>query len=276
MTTAVPLELMPIWLFFLVACVIIVVPLEIGLLLGRRRPRRGQVGSDASLGVILGSILGLVAFLLAFTFNMAANRYEERRDVVLEEANAIGTAYLRSALLPAEQQEGIHELFRDYVDLRLAAAQAKVSRENLEGLIERSEAIHAELWNRAVAAADTQPGVMTSLFIQALNDVIDIHAQRVQVGIRSTVPLSIWLGLVTVAGIGLLTAGYHVGTSGQGRNFAGIGLVLAFASALTLIADLDHPVVGLLRTTQAAMEDLKETMDVSGGQFAAPAGQSGQ
>jgi len=212
--------------------------------------------------VVVGAILGLVAFLLAFTFNMAADWYDERRELVVDEANAVGTAYLRSALLPSEQREGMGGLFRDYVELRIATSRAQVTGEGLIERIERSEAIHRLLWARAMAASEAQPNVMTSLFIQSLNEVIDVHERRVQSEIRNAVPLSIWLGLFVVSAIGLAASGFQVGSTGGRRGgIAGAGLVLAFASALTLIADLDHPATGLLQTTQASLEDLLGEMD---------------
>ena len=200
------------------------------------------------MGAMVGSVLGLLAFMLAFTFSMAASRFDARRQVVLEEANAIGTAYLRARLLPEPQRAEVAKLLREYVDVRVRGVQeGKVAE-----AVARSEEMHEQLWSRATAAAEKNPGsIMTGLFIQSLNEVIDLHAKQVLIGVRSRIPISIWGGLFALAIGGMVSMGYQAGLSATRRSPAMLLLVLAFAGVLFLIGDLDRPYEGLLDDLQA-------------------------
>jgi hypothetical protein len=206
---------------------------------------------------MVGAILGLLAFMLAFTFSLAASRFDARRQVVLEEANAIGTTYLRARLLPEPQQTAVAGLLREYVDVRLRAVREGTVAE----AIARSEELHEQLWSQATAAADKAPGsIMTGLFIQSLNEVIDLHAKRVMVGLRSRIPLSIWCALFALAMVGMAAMGYQAGLSATRRSPAMLLLVLAFAGVMLLIVDLDRAQEGFLKVGQAAMIDLQKSM----------------
>ena len=212
---------------------------------------------DAPVGAMVAAILGLLAFMLAFTFSMAASRFEARRQVVLEEANAIGTTYLRTRLLPEPQRTEAAKLLREYVDVRVRGVREGKVAEALA----RSEELHEQLWSQATAAAAKRPGsIMIGLFIQSLNEVIDLHAKRVLVGLRSRIPVSIWGVLFGLTVVGMASTGYQAGLSATRRSPAMFLLVLAFAGVLFLIADLDRPREGFLRVSQAAMTDLQRSM----------------
>src|SRR5262249_52033807 len=145
---------------------------------------------ESPVGAMVGSILGLLAFLLAFTFGLAASRFDTRRQTVLEEANAIGTTYLRARLLPEPQRSTLENLLREYVDVRIRG----VLENKLAEAAKRSEELQESLWSEAVKAANSKDSnpIMTSLFIQSLNETIDVHAKRVLVSVRSRIPISIW------------------------------------------------------------------------------------
>ena len=205
---------------------------------------------------MVASILGLVALVLGFTFSLAASRFDARRHAVLEEANAIGTTYLRARLLPEPQASESARLLREYVDVRVRGiAEGKIAE-----AIARSEVLHELLWAQASAAAKSQSSIMTGLFIQSLNNVIDLHAKRVLVGIRSRLPVVIWAGLFGLAMLGMSAVGYQAALSATRRSPAMLGLVLAFAVVLFLIADLDRGQEGLLQVNQHALIDLQKTM----------------
>ena len=117
------------------------------------------------------------------------------------------------------------------------------------------------LWAQAIAAADKNPGsIMTGIFIQSLNEVIDLHAKRILVGMRSRIPVVIWVGLFGLATLGMAAVGYQAALSATRRSPAMLALVLAFAVVLLLIADLDRGQEGLLRVSQQAMIDLQTSM----------------
>jgi hypothetical protein len=205
---------------------------------------------------MVASILGLLAFMLAFTFGLAASRFDARRQIVIEEANAIGTTYLRARLLPEPEQSEIARLLREYVDVRVRAAQQAEVNEGLA----RSEELHDQLWSQATAAAARDPGsIMTGLFIQSLNEVIDMHAKRLG-ALRNRIPITIWITLFGLTVFGMGSTGYQAGLSATRRSPEMLLLGLAFAGVLFLVVDLDRAHAGLLRVSQQAMLDLQQTM----------------
>ncbi len=252
-----PLDVVPLWLLFVVVCLFTGLALEGGYRFGRWRHARTEEEKVAPVGAMVGSILALFAFMLAFTFGMGATRFEARRQAVLEEANAIGTTYLRTRLLGEPQRGESAKLLREYVDIRVRGIQEGT----VEQSIARSEELHERLWREAVTAAERNPSPITGLYLQSLNQMIDLHAKRVQIGMRSRIPISIWVGLFTLALLGMASMGYQAGLSPTRRSPAMFGLVLAFASVLFLIADLDRPREGFLLVSQEAMTDLQGAMN---------------
>jgi hypothetical protein len=253
------LDVVPLWGLFGATVVFTWLALEGGYRLGRWRHARTSEEKEAPVGAMVAAILGLLAFMLAFTFSLAASRFEARRQVVLEEANAIGTTWLRARLLPEPQRAEAARLLRDYVDVRVRAVQEGTIAEALA----QSEKLHDQLWSQATAAAAKSPNPIIGLFIQSLNEVIDLHAKRLMVGLRSRIPLVIWAGLFALAVVGMGATGYQAGLAATRRSPAMFLLVLAFAGVLLLIADLDRGQEGFLRVSQAAMTDLQKSMQLS-------------
>jgi hypothetical protein len=250
------LDVIPLWGLFLGSCAIAGLAMEGGYRLGKWRHTHDPDEKDAPVGAMVGSVLALLAFMLAFTFSLAASRFDARRQAVLEEANAIGTAYLRTRLLPDRQRAETAKLLREYVDVRMRAIQEGKIAE----AVARSEEVHEQLWSQATAAAAKSPTPITGLFVQSLNEVIDLHAKRVMVGLRSRIPLSIWCGLFALAIVGMASMGYQAGLSATRRSPAMLLLVLAFAVVLFMVADLDRGQEGFLKVNQAAMTDLQRSM----------------
>jgi hypothetical protein len=250
------LDAFPIWTVFPITLIIGVLAVELGWRGARYRKRRHQDGTEAPVGPIIAATLGLLAFMLAFTFAMAASRFEERRQAVLAESNAIGTTYLRGAMLPEPMATDSRNLLREYVDVRLAATEPGKMAE----AISKSEELHNRLWAQAVAAAQKDRSPMTSLFAQSLNDVINLHGKRVMASLYSRVPIAIWLGLYSLFVLSMTVLGYHEGMAGTRRSVAVFVLVVAFSTVLVLITDLDRPGQGLMRVNQQSMHDIRKSM----------------
>jgi hypothetical protein len=118
--------------------------------------------------------------------------------------------------------------------------------------------------SHATAAGREDPGsIVVGFFIESLNGVIDLHTKRFTLGAGNRIPATIWIALDFVAIVGTAVMGYHTGLAGSGRSLAILALVLAFSAVMTLIADLDRPQEGLLRVSQQAMGDLRNSMMVS-------------
>jgi hypothetical protein len=256
-----PSELLPIWGVLLATVAVVLLAIEGGFRLGQYRRRRSELEDRPPVGEIVAATLALLAFLLAFTFGLAASRFDVRRGLVIDEANAIGTTYLRAGLLPEPHRTEVRTLLREYVDVRLEAVEpGKLSRS-----ISRSAELHARLWAHAVAVGEKNPGsIVVGLFIGSLNEVIDLHTKRLALGVRNRIPGIIWNALYFVAILGTSVMGYHAGLSGSGRSLAILALVLAFSAVMTLIADLDRPQTGLLQVSQQAMIDLRDSFVATG------------
>jgi hypothetical protein len=251
-----PFDAFPLWVFFVGAMACALLSLEMGFRLGRWRHDRVVDEKAAAVGTMVAAILGLLAFMLAFTFGMATSRFDARRQIVLEESNAIGTAYLRARLLPEPQRSEIGKLLRDYVDVRIGAVEAQTLAEGRA----RSEKLQEQLWSQATAAAEKNPAsIMTGLFIQSLNEVIDVHAKRL-VAVQSRIPSTIWITLFALTVSGMVSTGYQAGLSATRRSPEVFLLVLAFACVLYLVVDFDRAHEGLLRVSQQSMLDLQQSM----------------
>ena len=255
-----PLDALPLWALFVGILLVVLFSVEFGYRLGKYRRSRREEEKEAPLGTMVGATLGLLAFILAFTFGLAANRFDNRRQVLLDEANAIGTTYLRAGMLP-ESGEQIRGLLREYVSVRLNAVRSQ----NLAEGIRRSEDIQQKIWTEAETVGNKNPNsILVGLFIQSLNEMIDLHAKRVQAGVRSRIPGAIWLGLFAVACLSFATMGYHAGLSGTRRSLAILAVAVTFSVVIELIADLDRPLEGVLRVSQQALLDVQQSMKPPG------------
>ncbi len=229
---------------------------ELGYHVGAHARTRQDKEAPASLGPMVGGLLGMLAFLLAFTFSTASSQYDLRKSNVLEEANAIGTAYLRADLIDAEHGAAVKELLREYVDVRLEAAGGS----DLDTALRRSVAIHDLLWAQTSSAARENPGTNSALLVQSINLVIDMHEKRVTGALRNRIPGSVWLSLLVIISLTMITLGTQVGLTGKRRLVAVIPLVLAFSALVTLVADLNRPTSGLITVGQQTMVDLRTNM----------------
>src|SRR5262245_31057916 len=255
-----PLDALPLWAIFAATIAMIVLANECGYRLGQARSRQKDRESESPVGGMVGAELGLLAFLLAFTFGIAATRFDTRREVVLAEANAIGTAYLRAAMLPEPHRAEVRRLLRDYTDVRIGAREGA----SLEGAIHRSEELHGRLWAEAVSAAEKDPrSVPVGLFIQAVNDVIDVHTKRLTASVRSRIPIAVWVVLYGVAILAFIAMGYHVGLVRTSRSPGIVAVALTFAAVMWLVVDLDRPAEGWLTVNQQAMIDVRHSMDAT-------------
>jgi hypothetical protein len=250
------LDPFPLWALFPLTVLIALLSVELGYRVARYRKSRSDEEPEAPVGGMVGATLGLFAFMLAFTFGLAGSRFEDRRQILLSESNAIGTTYLRAAMLPDPMRAEIRSRLREYVDVRLEGVQP----EKLAQSISKAEELHELLWSQAVAATEKDRSAVTALFVNSLNEVIDLHAQRLMAGLRSRIPAAIWIVLYLLAILSMAAVGYHEGLSGKRRSLAVATLVLGFSAVLFLIADLDRPGQGSLQVSQQSMIDLKKSM----------------
>ena len=252
-----PLDLIPMWALYFLTVLAMLVTMEAGYRLNQALRRRSPEKKDTGLGGMVGASLGLLAFLLAFVVGFGANINTERRHLVVDEANAIGTTYLRAGYLSEPHRTEARDLLREYTDLRVAVRDNK----QVAAAITRSEQIHNELWASAEKIAVESPLPTTSLYLSSLNEVINRHAERVAVGVDIRIPPSVLLGLYVVALFATFLVGLQSG-DGEKRNYvAHIVLVLILSVVFLLIVDLDRAQEGLLQVNQQAMVDLQRQLN---------------
>ena len=257
-----PLDSIPILLFVALFVAVNVAVYEFGYQIGKRGRRRSGEDvkpDDGPTGIIVGAILGLMAFLLAITMGMASDRFDARRALVLEEANAIGTAYLRAGYLEEPASSDLRDLLREYVPLRIATSDGGLLLANLT----RSEQLLDQMWAIAEDVARDQPSDVTALFIESTNEVIELHTSRFVAGVYARVPPTILLLLVAGVILSLGLVGYNAGLSEKRSPIIAIVLVIALGATLWLVIDLDRPREGLIKTSQQPLIDLQQKLGTS-------------
>jgi hypothetical protein len=247
------------WAFGVFVAVILLSLAEVGHRIGLNLFRRKDDARRSQIGGIQGAVLGLLGLLLGFTFSMAVSRYETRRDLVLKEANAVGTTWLRAGLLPEAHQAPVKDLLRRFVDLRLKYAPMVNDPAKLAEGIQLCSAIETELWQHAEAAAKEVPTPITVTFITALNEMIDTDAERISAG-RNRIPDGVVLLLICVAGFGCLVSAYGAGAQGIRSGFADTALPLLITVVCVMIFDISDPQQGFIGISQQPMIDLQKSM----------------
>jgi hypothetical protein len=249
-------DAMPVLGVFAVTLLMVLLAIELGFLIGLLYNKRFGSDREAPLSAITGAHLALLAFIMAFTFNMAAEHFDARKKLVLEEANAIGTAYLRAILVPGPEGEEIARLLVDYSAVRAGESGTTPAR-----VIERSSELHSALWQQVQSFAGRRtPTEIDALLVSALNDVIDVHEKRVTAHLRSRIPDSVW-GTICLLLVASMTAmGFFTSMNGKRNPIATTALAVSFSIVMFLIEDLDRPDVGLLRTDHSALLELNQRL----------------
>jgi hypothetical protein len=236
--------------------------MEAGRRLGKRRAARDAEGGRAGLGAIEGAIFALLGLLLAFTFSGAASRFDHRRAMIIDEANAIGTAYLRIDFLAPHARPAVRDLFRRYTDLRLETYRALPDVAAAWATHWRAAAMQQDIWSAATSgmgegAAPAAP----MLVVPALNEMFDIASTRVFMT-RAHPPWIIFamLGGLTLAGA--FFAGYGL-AGGRSRPWAHmIGFALIMSLTVYVIADIEFPRIGMFRVSDfdQAIQKVRDSM----------------
>jgi len=237
--------------------------LEIGRRMGIRKLAKDPQGAMSGLGAVDGAVFGLFGLLVAFTFSGAPSRLDTRRQLIAEEANAIGTAYLRLDLLPSVSQPALRERFRKYLDSRLEVYQKLPDIEAAKAELSKSAKLQKDIWAQAVAATRMQGARPDAarLLLPALNAMIDITTTRTMAA-RIHPPWIIFGLLFVLALVCSLLAGFGMAGSKQ-RSW----LHLTAFAAITVISiyvilDIEYPRMGLIRLDayDDVLVELRESM----------------
>jgi hypothetical protein len=248
------LDPLPVLGVFVLFAIVALITYEIGFRAGTWWQNRTPEEKEGPTGMLVGSLLGLLAFLLAVTMGMASDRFDTRRGLVLTEANAIGTTYLRAGFLPEPEAGEVRALLREYVPLRINDPDPAVFLANLA----RSSAIQQELWAITEAqAAATPESEPLGLFITSLNETIDLQSARVTAIVTARVPETILLLLFVAEALTLGVVGYSAGLTRRRGVVTAVLLVLVLGAVLAVVVDLDRPRDGFLQVSQQPLIDLQ-------------------
>jgi hypothetical protein len=248
---------------------ILVVTVLFGLLLvateaGFRRGRVIRSGLEdpakSQLTTLQSAMVGLLALLLAFSFAMAESRFETRRQLVLEEANAVGTTYLRSQALAEPYQTKVAALLREYVADRLKYYTAGIDPEKLDEVNQQTGQLQKELWSQAMDAINKDPhSIPAGLFISSLNEVIDLHMKR-DIARQNHVPEAVLFLLFLVAILAMGIVGFGCGIGDWRNPSVTVTMSLIITLVILVIMDLDRPRSGFIRVSQRSMTDLQDSI----------------
>jgi hypothetical protein len=228
---------------------------ELGALGGRYF--RGSTNKGEDMGTLAGSALGLLALLLAFTFSLALSRYEARRALVLDEANAIGSTANFALMLPEPAKSSVLSTLRDYVAVRIGLG-VPYDPAKLERDVAKSLDLHTKLWQQAVAVSVAAPQSRpASQFAAALDELIKIHEKRLM-ALRYHIPNAVLLMLFAVAFVAMVFTGYQVGLLQTRLREASAVMAATVGIVIVMVVDLDQPSRGLIEVSPQALVDVMQ------------------
>jgi hypothetical protein len=261
-----PIYGVPLWLTVIVFIAAIMAATELGFRHGRRLYGKEDADTKSWITTIVASVLGVLGLLLAFTMNMAVTRYDSRRLLVVEEANAIGTSYWRAQLVPPPEGPELLNLLREYTEVRVQFSAAPrvqfITREGREinATHERSGQLQGEIWARAAAYAQKDPRSVTAgLLLQTLNQTFDLEAAR-WAAFHAHVPSSVIWADGLLALLASLLVGYSLGLGGHRSFFHVIMLAVCITAVMVVILDLDDPRHGFIRVGYQSLLDVQKQM----------------
>jgi hypothetical protein len=241
----------------------IIVLADVGRRIGARNFAIDPQGANQGIGVVEGAVFGMMGLLIAFTFSSAAARFDLRRSQIIKEANEIGTAFLRVDLLPASEQPVVRDLFRRYLDSRIATYRKIPDMEAVNAEFAVSVKLQEQIWKNSVNACEMKRDpATTTLVLSSLNTMIDITTTRTETALLHP-PFAVFLLLAGLVLCCSTLAGYSMG----GRKKRSWMHILGFAAVLSLsiyvIIEIEYPRVGLIRLsdTDRVLVDLRSTMN---------------
>ncbi len=255
----------PQWIIGLGTLVLLILAVEIGYWIGRKANVEMTQPMKTQISTIQNAILTIFTFLLGFTFAMALSRFDNRKQMVVKESNAIGTAVLRSKLLPENQRAKMNELFRQYVNVEFSiTSRANVPLKERQEQNREAKRLQGLLWDEAFAATENNPlSVPAGLFATSINQLIDVKTER-DIAISNHVPEIVLLGLLLFAALAIGILGYGNGLAATHARYPAIILCIVITISFILIIDLDRPNRGLTKVSQESMVDLMTIINEAG------------
>lgn len=226
---------------------------ELGRKVARRIYANGNEGSYEEIVAARDAIGVLLSLLLAFTLAMVLTRYDSRKQLIVDEANAIGSTRLRAQLLAEPSRSKILELLHKYLDARMHFSDAGLNQAKLDASFAQANALLAEMWQQSVAVAQQNPTPITAIFLQSLNEMADLSESRLA-ALENRIPIVLWFVLIFISTLTCLLVGCSFR---RGAFLAILVWPLMISIVLALSADLDSPRTGLIQIGQQSIERLR-------------------
>jgi hypothetical protein len=241
-------------LLFVVSLLAFWISERVGASFRKTQRDRENDGHD-DFDILLGATLTLLALVIGFTFSMAVGRYDQRKNLEAEEANAIGTEYVRAHLLPAGDAARVRTLLKGYLDLRLLDYKTR-DEEHLRQINAQTVQLQTEMWSAVETPAAAQPTPVTALVVSGMNDVLNSQGYT-QAAWWNRIPVGAWTLLITVSIFCNLLVGYR-----EQRRSVLVFLILpiVLSISLFLIADIDSPRRGLIHVYPKNLSSLAESL----------------
>ena len=232
----------------------------VGVLIGRKMRERQTEHLKEASGALQAALLGFVGLMLAFGLSLAVSRYETRRQTVADEANALGTAYLRAQTIPEPMRTESLRLLRHYGDQRIALAHAVPDSDAFDRAKVRSDRISNELWAQAGEALNVEPvGSAVRLYVDTLNETIDMDTTR-RAALANRVPTPVMWVQVLGAAIALGVLGFYLALSG--RSLVAVAVVAVVVITILFVTfDLDRPRRGFIKVPEAPLVETRAGMN---------------
>lgn len=251
----------PTWPLIIAILLLMIGANEIGFRAGSSPHQKESESSRSVSNALKASIFGLVAFLLGFSFSITTSRHEARRKVVLDEANAIGTCYLRAELLPSPFGEQIQDSLREYVQARLDYFDQAQDPAALESNTGKMNRLTEQLWEQVEGAVERNAQIAhTSQIIPAANEVIDLHSTRAWVAESHLQPIVLMMLLACVL-VSSLLVGHSSGQAGRRHVGLWLAFNVLFSMVLFVVLDFDRPSRGLVQVNHGPMRELLQSMN---------------
>jgi hypothetical protein len=254
----------PTWLLGLILLMILLLCVEAGFRIGlRHRPVREEIDKALRGDVALSSMLALLGLMLAFTYAFSLSRADLRKQAIVNEANAIGTAFVRADLVAEPGRTELRQRLLEYARTRVLTAESVEDLQRLHQLIERSQEAQGKLWPATKLALQGDVSTpMEALLVQAINAVMDAHTTRFAVGFDH-LPALVLFGLVLIAALSLAAAAHNAGQRGRMIRWRMISFAVIMVTLIVIIVDFDQAYRGFIQVSNQSLVTLVQDMEAA-------------
>jgi len=244
----------PVWAVFLLIFLVNLLALEVGFRVGLKQQERWHDVDAEGGNLVLTSMLALLGLMLAFTFSAGIDRSDKRKAAAIDEANALGTAFLRTSLVEEPGRTALQNELLDYARTRIVVRERMDSREERQAFVQETLGAQAKIWPTAqTILRQREADVTTPLFLRAINDVLDQQTIRLEAALDRHPPQVLSM-LILIAVASLAVAGFNAGIRGIMSRWRMTIFAAVLAGVMYIIVDLDRPYSGFIQMTQVSLE----------------------